>query len=312
VSLRPVNQPIPSQNARGTSGVGQILSGLSTNSGLNAIFGILSQISNVGAVRRPRKDAGRIPRQAIERFQKSERAAVTRSTAAKRATVSVKKKPVGRFDPPVFSTKPGVPIERISEVPRPGPDVTVDRPRFSVPSIDFLGGGRPIVHLPAVIPQEKSPVSIWSDLGKSITKGIGQGVQQRITSKIAPAAIVGPALATVGRVLPAVGRVLGSRTVAAASTGAVVGAAFFGGGGGNGGVCPSGKHLNKQDGIGGPARTYCVSNRRMNFGNAKAARRSVRRLKGARKLLRDIEKMMPTRTTKRRAPQHHHHPAAGG
>jgi len=70
--------------------------------------------------------------------------------------------------------------------------------------------------------------------------------------------------------------------------------------GGAADACPSGWHLNKQDGVGGAAGTYCVRNRRMNFGNARSARRSVRRLKGARKLLRDIEKMMPTRTVRAR------------
>jgi len=131
---------------------------------------------------------------------------------------------------------------------------------------------------------------------KSILKGIRGGVSARVQQKIAPAAIM-PAIGAVGRVLT--GRV-------AAGTGLGAGiSTLFGGGGGNGGVCPAGQHLNKQDGVGGPAGTYCVKNRRINFGNARAARRSVRRLKGARKLLRDIEKMMPTRTTTRRAPAGH-------
>lgn len=42
--------------------------------------------------------------------------------------------------------------------------------------------------------------------------------------------------------------------------------------------------------------------RRMNFGNAKAARRAIRRIKGTRKLLQDIEKQLPRRTVTRRAP----------
>ena len=81
------------------------------------------------------------------------------------------------------------------------------------------------------------------------------------------------------------------------------------GGGANGDACASGWHLNKQDGVGGPAGTYCVRNRRTNFGNARAARRSVRRLKGARKLLKDIERMMPTRTRTKtvKVPVHDHH-----
>jgi len=145
-------------------------------------------------------------------------------------------------------------------------------------------------------------------LHKSILKGIGgglsSGISSRIQSKIAPGIIAAPVIASAaGRVLPAIGRVLGSRTVAAGATGIGIGSLF---GGGGAAVCPSGEHLAK-DGSG-----RCVRNRRMNFGNARAARRSVRRLKGARKLLRDIEKMMPTKTRARRQPTHHHHPAAGG
>lgn len=40
--------------------------------------------------------------------------------------------------------------------------------------------------------------------------------------------------------------------------------------------------------------------RRMNFGNAKAARRAIRRIKGTRKLLQDIEKQLPRRPAPRR------------
>lgn len=39
--------------------------------------------------------------------------------------------------------------------------------------------------------------------------------------------------------------------------------------------------------------------RRMNYGNAKAARRAIRRIKGTRKLLQDIEKQMPRRPAPR-------------
>jgi len=105
----------------------------------------------------------------------------------------------------------------------------------------------------------------------------------------------GGAVARVGA--GAVGRVLGSpagRAATAAATGVSLGLSF---GGGDGGTCPVGFHLNKARNrvTGQEARTYCVRNRRLNVGNARAARRSVRRLKGARKLLRDIEKMMPSK-----------------
>jgi len=138
---------------------------------------------------------------------------------------------------------------------------------------------------------------------KSILKGLRGAVQTRVQSKFGAASIL-PGIGAVGRVLT-------GRVATAGGVGAAVGSLFAGGGNGNG-ACPVGHHLNKQDGVEGPAGTYCVKNRRMNVGNARAARRAVRRLKGARKLLRDIEKMMPTRSTRRRAPQHHHHPAAGG
>ncbi len=151
-------------------------------------------------------------------------------------------------------------------------------------------------------------------LHKSILRAVGRGVSQRIERKIVGggagsqkiiAAGVPMILGQAGRVLPAIGRVATAVGIGAAAQ------SIFGGGGAPG-ACTVGHHLNKQDGVGGPAGTYCVKNRRMNVGNARAARRAVRRLKGARKLLRDIEKMMPTRSTRRRAPQHHHHPAAGG
>ena len=139
---------------------------------------------------------------------------------------------------------------------------------------------------------------------KSILKTIGQIGVARASSKLGAAAIL-PALGTVGRVLT-------GRVAAGTGLGAGAAAIFGGGGGAGGGACPVGTHLNKQDGVGGPAGTYCVRNRRMNVGNARAARRAVRRLKGSRKLLRDIEKMMPSKTRARARPQHHHHPAAGG
>jgi len=113
-----------------------------------------------------------------------------------------------------------------------------------------------------------------------------------------------PALAGVGaRVAGTVGRALTGRVAAGAGLGVLLGQSLQGGAQGQ--QCPSGWHLNKQDGVGGPAGTYCVRNRRINVGNARAARRSVRRLKGARKLLKDIEKMMPSKPRPRRAPSGH-------
>lgn len=139
-------------------------------------------------------------------------------------------------------------------------------------------------------------------LHKGLLKRLASaGLGKSVRSKVA-AATIG---AIAGRILPSVGRVLGSPALSGAAAGFGVAQLFNAGGGAEGGACPVGHHLNKQDGVGGPAGTYCVKNRRMNVGNARAARRSVRRLKGARKLLRDIEKMMPTRSTRRRAPAGH-------
>lgn len=66
------------------------------------------------------------------------------------------------------------------------------------------------------------------------------------------------------------------------------------------GMCPAGYHPNKQDGLGGPAGTYCVRNRRMNPLNPRAANRSIRRIKGARKTLQKIERQLPKQRTQRR------------
>lgn len=105
----------------------------------------------------------------------------------------------------------------------------------------------------------------------------------------------------VGRSLPGIGRAAG--TVISTVGGFIAGRASKTGNG----ACEVGFHPNKaKNRVTGQERgTYCVRNRRMNVGNARAARRSVRRLKGARKLLRDIEKMMPTKTSRRRAPAGH-------
>jgi len=123
-------------------------------------------------------------------------------------------------------------------------------------------------------------------------------LRQEMSIFAALPALAGPARAAGAGIF---GRILRSPIVRGVAAGAA-GSALVSGLGGDGGACPSGWHLNKQDGVGGAAGTYCVRNRRMNFGNARAARRGVRRLKGARKLLKDIEKMMPSRPRARRAP----------
>lgn len=153
------------------------------------------------------------------------------------------------------------------------PGMTSPFPTFNVPGGGFVQGEKRVIQLPKP----------------------GTGVQQM---SIAAAL---PHLARAGQTIF---KAATSRAATAAGLGAALGATL-GGAGAQGNQCPSGSHPNKQAGVGGPAGTYCVRNRRMNVGNARAARRSVRRLRGARKLLRDIEKMMPSKPSRRRAPAGH-------
>ena len=69
-------------------------------------------------------------------------------------------------------------------------------------------------------------------------------------------------------------------------------------GGGATGGCPAGFHLAK-DGSG-----RCVRNRRMNVMNPRAAKRAIRRIKGARKMLQQIERQLPKQRV-RSAPRGH-------
>lgn len=64
------------------------------------------------------------------------------------------------------------------------------------------------------------------------------------------------------------------------------------------GGCPAGFHPAKD------RSGRCVRNRRMNPLNPRAARRSIRRIKGAMKMLRQIERQLPKQRT-RRAPAGH-------
>lgn len=64
----------------------------------------------------------------------------------------------------------------------------------------------------------------------------------------------------------------------------------------SGGAVPKGYHISKRTG-------KVVRNRRMNVCNPRAARRAIRRVKGARKMLQQIEKQLPHRTVHSRAPR---------
>jgi len=149
------------------------------------------------------------------------------------------------------------------------PDI---RPSSPLPGAGFIqpaavrrAAPRRLIQLPPIGQQRTTQMSIFSSLPAILRGGRAAGA--------------------------AIGRAAGSRTAAAAGAGALAAQILLPDG--STGACPSGWHPAK-DGSG-----RCVRNRRMNFGNARAARRSVRRLKGARKLLKDIESMMPRRPAAR-------------
>lgn len=210
-----------------------------------------------------------------------------------------KKRPQDKPPPGVRTMR----IERITVLPSvrrgPGPTRSKRAPaRATTPPTRASQTAPKPKAIAKVEPGDRADMSIH----KSILKTLGQAAIARAGRP--KQAAIAPLIATGARVL--------QRQLPGILAGTALGGLFGGNGGANGGQCPSGWHLNKQDGVGGAAGTYCVRNRRMNFGNARAARRGVRRLKGARKLLRDIEKMMPSKPRARARPQHHHHPAAGG
>ena len=163
---------------------------------------------------------------------------------------------------------------------------------------------------PRTVPlEERNDMSMLRDFGQSLLGIATQRIAQR--AGVLPGAgpqpaaqagfislppALGPVVSGAGRVLtsPAGRRAAG--TVIATAAGVGAGNVMTGGGAGtssNG--CPSGYHPAK-DGSG-----RCVRNRYMNYGNARAARRAVRRIKGARRLLQDIERQLPKRTVRSRA-----------
>lgn len=180
-------------------------------------------------------------------------------------------------------------------VKRPGRLQPVARPAIVIKPVGqqvFLPGPKD--------PIEDRPMSIWSDIVGAVGRGVTARVERAATGRptiqlpqtiqtqasILPAA--GAVLAGAGRVLPSIGRVLTGRV----ATGAAIGAA--------------GAQLFDQ--FGNPVKRR----RRMNFGNARAARRAIRRIKGVRRLLKSIEDQLPRRPAPRRRAEHHHHPSAGG
>lgn len=182
---------------------------------------------------------------------------------------------------------------------------------YKVPDLDFLTGGKG--QITPRIDAPRKTVSIHKELlgigrefvlGRARAAATPRTVAQPGVSQASMIALPGPVIAAGGRLAGRAGSFATGlfRQATAFATGAAA-ASFFARNAD--GSCPVGTHPIKQDGVRGPKGSYCVRNRRMNVGNARAARRSVRRLKGARKLLRDIERMMPTKTTRRRAPRGH-------
>lgn len=242
-------------------------------------------------------------------FQRRVPATTTSTRSSRRRSRAIIKRPVLPGGARKRGPERPSGVERISEAPR----------RVSAPSRDFLIGNPPagtISQLPAPTAPTgtiETQMSIHKKLGGIFrqaiidrTRAVLNPVRTAAPGGVSQANILAlpPVVAAGGRaVLPVIGR-----AVAAFGAGVTVGSFFARN---DDGSCPVGTHPIKQDGVHGPKGSYCVRNRRMNVGNARAARRSVRRLKGSRKLLRDIEKMMPTRTTRRRAPEHHHHPRGG-
>lgn len=160
-----------------------------------------------------------------------------------------------------------------------------------------IGGGLASI-LPAVTQFLPSDIGGAVSAVAGLVGGSGKGKSTQALGGLP--AIVGPLL---GRVLPqAVPRIGGA--VGGGVVGGLVGDLIGSSGGTVTGACPSGFHPAK-DGSG-----RCVRNRRMNSLNPRAFRRAVRRLKGARRFAREVEKVFPRPRRAARRPAHHHHPRA--
>ena len=156
-----------------------------------------------------------------------------------------------------------------------------------------------------IIEQTENEMSLLADIGRGLANIGLTRVAQRAgvlpggapaQANILPA--LGPIVTGAGRVLtsPAGRRAAG--TVVATAAGVAGGNLMTGGGvdpGQPGNGCASGFHPDKE------TRTRCVRNRRMNYGNGTAARRAIRRIKGTRRMLQDIERSLPKRTVRTRA-----------
>ena len=118
----------------------------------------------------------------------------------------------------------------------------------------------------------------------------------KFVQKAGPPGAVGVQQMSIFSAIPAIGRAVGAaaRTpagravIAGGTTAAAIDVIF--------------------DEFGNPVRRR---RRRMNFGNARAAKRAIRRIKGTQKMLKDIEKLLPRRSAPRRSrrdlPEGHTH-----
>lgn len=149
----------------------------------------------------------------------------------------------------------------------------VNKPR---PGVGFVGPPAPVDRVARAAPAQRGGFVRTPTGSRFVTRAptaqAPQGIQQMsIFSQI-------PALIRTGTQIArrVAGTPVGRAVIAGATTAAAVDIVL--------------------DEFGNPVR---ARRRRMNFGNAKAAKRAVRRIKGTQKLLKDIEKLLPRRPASR-------------
>jgi len=123
----------------------------------------------------------------------------------------------------------------------------------------------------------------------------GGSVPTKFVQKAGPPGPVGVQQMSIFSAIPAITRVIGAAVRSPAGR-AVVGTAAV-----------AGVADIVFDEFGNPVRR---KRRRMNYGNAKATKRAIRRIKGSQKMLKDIEKLLPRRSAPRRRrdlPEGHTH-----
>jgi len=202
------------------------------------------------------------------------------------------------FDKPQAEDKVDIALKNVERryTPPPAPSApTREKPDY-IPTqfggdemaISFFGSGGGatpgIVSLPGVGGMSSATGPWWQTLLEDVVQG---GIAYLTKPKSSPPAIVGGG--TVGGVLGVYRDMDATDWSAAANK--LVNTYGYGNGGampGAGGI-PSGYHLDKK------TRSHLVKNRHTNYANGRAAMRAIRRLRGTRKMLAKIERMMPHR-----------------